>query len=106
MQVTADEIEQRRLARAIGAENAQRLACGDRQRDAIGHFQRAKAFDYVLEGKYCRHSHSPTLTFPLSPTLSRGGRGSSESKTCAAVSPAAVESSATQEEPSSTCLCI
>jgi len=39
--VAGDQVEQRRLARAVGAQDAQRLARGHRQRDVVGDLESA-----------------------------------------------------------------
>ena len=44
-----DQREQRGLAGAVRADDAQRLALGDRQRDVVGHDQRAVGFAEVLD---------------------------------------------------------
>src|SRR5260221_11455038 len=70
-EVATDEVEQRRLARAVGTENAERLASGDRQREAVGHLERAKTLAYVLECKYC---HGSSSIPPSPPPFGRGRR--------------------------------
>jgi hypothetical protein len=53
--IPADQVEQRRLAGAVGSENAQRLALGDRQRDAVGHLERAEALADIFQRKNGGH---------------------------------------------------
>jgi hypothetical protein len=55
-QIAADQVEQRRLAGPIGADDAERLALGDRERDRVDDFQRAKA---LADGVESEQQESP-----------------------------------------------
>src|SRR5271166_2024368 len=61
----SNQVENRGLARAIGAEDAQRLALGDFEREMIRHLHRPEALRDVLEGKHDRHRRASSRASQL-----------------------------------------
>ena len=54
-QVTGDEVEQRGLAGAVGADDAEGLALGNVEREVLHHLKRAEALREVDDFQQCPH---------------------------------------------------